>query len=241
MKTLLSNFRVRTLSALALATAACLSVSSVNAQQPLPREAAARPQATAPQAEIPACLSKLKLTEQQQTQIKEIVRDYDADLTAVWGQFGERYMETVRTEAMLLAAIEDHLTEPQRSQVREQRRQTAQHKKAEASTDGKPNQAQEQPANADDVETALAAITLTDEQETAADQLHQKCHNQLRSLNRDIDGLHTRLVSLEADKLVEIEKVLTPEQLQQLRETRQDAPIAAKVTAAKIKNPAQAE
>ena len=57
-------------------------------------------------------------------------------------------------------------------------------------------------------------------------------HFRLRSLNRDIQGLHTRLVSLEADKLVEIEKVLTKDQLAQLREHRQSAPAVPKVAAA---------
>jgi hypothetical protein len=36
-------------------------------------------------------------------------------------------------------------------------------------------------------------------------------------------------VSLEADKLVELENVLTKEQLTQLREFRQNAPVAPKV------------
>lgn len=52
-----------------------------------------------------------------------------------------------------------------------------------------------------------------------------------RSLNRDIQGLHTRLVSLEVDKLVEIEHVLTKEQLRQLREIRQNVPITPKLAA----------
>ena len=50
-------------------------------------------------------------------------------------------------------------------------------------------------------------------------------------MKRDIQGLHTKLVSLEADKLVELEKMLTKEQLAQLREGRQTATAAAKVTA----------
>ena len=72
-------------------------------------------------------------------------------------------------------------------------------------------------------------MSLTPEQEVAADKVQEKYRTQLRSLNRDIQGLHTRLVSLEADKLVEIEKVLTKEQLTQLRTSRQNAPAAPKV------------
>ena len=75
----------------------------------------------------------------------------------------------------------------------------------------------------------LWAFRLTPEQELAADKLQQKYLSHLRSLNRDIQGLHTRLVSLEADKLVELENVLTKEQLSQLHEFRQNAPVASKV------------
>ena len=69
-------------------------------------------------------------------------------------------------------------------------------------------------------------VSLTPEEEAAADKVQEKYFSHLRSLNRDIEGLHTRLVSLEADKLVEIEKVLTKDQLKQLREIRQTPPPA---------------
>ena len=72
-------------------------------------------------------------------------------------------------------------------------------------------------------------MTLTTEQEAAADMVQEKYLSHLRSLNRDILGLHTRLVSLEADKIVEIENVLTKVQLEQLREMRQNASFAPKV------------
>lgn len=180
---------------------------------------------------IPACLAKLELTKQQETQIKEIVRDYDKDLSMVWRQFGVRYMDTIRTEALLLAAIEDKLTDAQRQQVREQRRKTAQHQKSLASTDVKPNQATSKPVSAVEEELSIIGVALTAEQQVAADALQEKYLSQLRSLNRDIEGLHMRLVSLEADKLVEIEKVLTKEQLLQLREIRQNAPATSKIAA----------
>jgi hypothetical protein len=67
-------------------------------------------------------------------------------------------------------------------------------------------------------------VSLTPEQEAAADKIQERYLGRLRSLNRDIQGLHTRLVSLEADKFVQIEKVLTKDQLKQLREIRQNAP-----------------
>ncbi len=188
-------------------------------------------QAASNEAAIPACLAKLDLTKQQETQIKNIVRDYDKDLSMVWTQFGVRYMDTIRTEALLLAAIEDKLTDAQRQRVREQRRKTAQHQKSLESTDAKPNQATSKPVSAVEEELSIVGVALTAEQQIAADALQEKYLSQLRSLNRDIEGLHMRLVSLEADKLVEIEKVLTKDQLLQFRKIRQNAPATSKIAA----------
>jgi hypothetical protein len=168
---------------------------------------------------------QLTLSQQQQVQIKEIVGDYDTDLALVWKQFGERYMEATRTEALLLTAIEDHLTESQRNMVREQRRRTAQHEKVLGNTNVKPGPTTSPPASAVDSEIGIAGVSLSPEQEMAADKLQETYLSRLRSLNRDIQGLHLRLVSLEADKLVQIENILTKDQLQQLRDARQNAPV----------------
>ncbi|MBC8117308.1 MAG: hypothetical protein H7062_23170, partial [Candidatus Saccharimonas sp.] len=204
--------------------------------KPTNKGAAIQGKAHSESAAIPECLEKLKLSAQQQDQIKEIVRNYDASLGAVWKQFGDRYMQTIAMESSLLAAIEDNLTDGQRQQVRDQRRKTAQHEKAIAATSTKvnqatvkPNEETTKPATADEEVLSHIGVSLTDEQEAAADKVQEKYHSQLRSLNRDIQGLHTRLVSLEADKLVEIEKVLTKEQLAQLRTNRQNAPATPKV------------
>lgn len=193
-------------------------------------------QAHADAVAIPECLEKLKLSAQQQEQIKTIVHSYDGSIGAVWKQFGHRYMQAISMESSLLAAIEDNLTEAQRQQVRDQRRQTAQHEKAIAATSSKvnqatakPNESTTKPANAAEEGLAAVEVSLTDEQEAVADKIQEKYRAQLRSLNRDIQGLHTRLVSLEADKLVEIEKVLTKDQLTQLRANRQNAPASPKV------------
>lgn len=192
-----------------------------------PVSATASPEAVA----MPECLEKLKLSQSQQTQAKEIIHNYDATIDAAWKQFGDKYMETVRTEVALLAAIEDNLTESQRTKVRDQRRKVARAEKALEGTSSKPNQATAKPADTVEQEVAGASITLTPEQEAAADQIQQKYVGHLRSLNRDIQGIHTRLVSLEADKLVELEKLLTHEQLAQLREARQMMSAASKLTA----------
>lgn len=204
--------------------------------KPATKGQAIRAQAHSESVAIPECLEKLKLTSQQQDQVKDIIRNYDESLGVVWKQFSERYMQAIGLESSLLAAIEDNLTDAQRQQVRDQRRKTAQHEKVIASTDTKVNQAKTapneetaKPATAAEEGLAAISVSLTDEQESAADKVQEKYRNQLRSLNRDIQGLHTRLVSLEADKLVEIEKVLTKEQLTQLRVTRQNAPAGAKV------------
>jgi hypothetical protein len=172
-------------------------------------------------AAMPEFLEKLKLSQSQQTQAKEIIRKYDAALEAVWSRFSEKYLGTVQIEVSLLAAIEDNLTEAQRTKVREQRRKVAHSEKQLEGTSAKHNQATAKPTDPVEQEVAGADISLTPEQEDAADKIQQKYVGRLRSLNRDVQGLHTRLVSLEADKLVELEKLLTPEQLAQLREARQ--------------------
>ena len=179
---------------------------------------------------IPECLEKLKLSQTQQTKAKEVLHKYDATIDTVWKQFGAKYMETVRTEVSLLAAIEDNLTDSQRTKVREQRRKVANTEKTQEGTNSKKNAATDKPENAVEQELSGADISLTSEQEAAADKIHQQYIGHLRSLNRDIQGIHTRLVSLEADKLVELEKVLTKEQLAQLRQDRQSMTGAPKVT-----------
>jgi hypothetical protein len=175
---------------------------------------------------VPECLEILKLSPAQREEIAGIIREYDADIDAVWTQFGKRYRATISMEASLLAAIEDNLTDAQRTQVREERRRVAKHEKTIAGTSSKLNQGTSKPADAVQEEINLPGVSLTDEQESVADKIQEKYLTQLRSCNRDIQGLHTRLVSLEADKLVEIEKVLTKAQLMQLRESRQTAPAA---------------
>lgn len=195
-----------------------------------------RDQVQTESAPLPECLKNLKLSAEQQDQIQEIAHKYDESLSAVWQQFGQRYMQTICMETTLLAAIEDNLTEQQRQQVRDLRRKTAKLEKAMAATNIRPNQAEvtkddetTRPTNAAEEGLVAIEVSLTDEQEAVADKIQEKYHAQLRSLNRDIQGLHTRLVSLEADKLVEIEKVLTKVQLTQLRTRRQNAPDTPKV------------
>ena len=219
---------VAIVTAMALAPAFAKDPDQVEAK-PANKGPAVRVQAQSESVVIPECLEKLKLSSQQQDQIKGIIQNYDGSLGVVWKQFSDRYMQTIAMESSLLAAIEDNLTEVQRKQVHEQRRKTAQHEKTIAGSNDKDNQAPAKPGTEKIEDLATTGVSLTQEQETAADKVQEKYHPQLRSMNRDIQGLHTRLVSLEADKLVEIEKVLTKEQLSQLRMHRQSAPTASKV------------
>jgi hypothetical protein len=163
--------------------------------------------AAAQESSLPPWAEKLSLSAQQTEQARSIVRDYDTKVAAVWKQFTECYQQTVKIEAVLLTAIEDNLTETQRSQARDLRRKTAQ-------SEGSPATA-----------STTTPITLTAEQEAAADKVNAKYLSRLRVLNRDITSLHNRLVSLEADKIVEIEKILIRPQLQKLSEIRQEAPL----------------
>lgn len=213
----------------ALAVVGVLAIGSAVAQEPAATSVTAttpNPSTQPPSRPValPACLEKLTLTPQQQAQIQKLVHEYDADVAVVWKQFGDRYLETIRTEALLLSAIEDNLTESQRQQVRDQRRRVAQREKAIAGTKVKAEQETAKPASAVEEELEIVGVPLTPDQEAAAEAIQEKYLDRLRSLNRGIQGLHNRLVSLEADKLVEVEKVLTKDQLQELCKIRQSAP-----------------
>ena len=223
--------------AAAIAMGAALTVAQAFAEpeaRPLNQRSPASGNLAAEPGGLSECLLKLKLSPKQETQTLEVIHNYDAKLDIVWKQFGNKYLETVRTEVALLAAVEDNLTEPQRAKVREQRRKVAHAEQALEGTKTKPNSATAKPADAvaavEAVDHDEAGIKLTSEQEAIAEKIHHQHAAHVRSLNRDIQGLHNRLVSLEADKLVEIEKLLTPEQLIQLREGRQSMAAAQKVT-----------
>jgi hypothetical protein len=228
----------------ALAVAGGVAIGSAFAQEPAatpvkPTSVVAPVQSPSPQMSLPTCLEKLNLTPQQQAKIQEVVCDYDADVSSVWKQFSDRYLETIRTEAILLSAIEDNLTDTQRQQVRDQRRRVARHEKAIAATTVKAQQESAKPVSAVDEELAIVGVPLTQEQETAAEAIQEKYLSHLRSLNRGIQGLHNRLVSLEADKFVEIEKVLTKDQLKQLCEIRQNAPPTSPGEVARVNDAAR--
>lgn len=217
-----------------LAIGGVLAFGPVFAQDPAGTEIKSdgkTPEARAEGAEIPECLEKLSLSEQQKTEIKGIIHHADESLAKVWTQFGERYMQMIGMESSMLAAIEDNLTEPQREQVRAHRRKTAHQEKGAAAKNDKPKRSTTKPANVVEDELSGVGVTLTPEQEASADKIQEKYHPQLHLLHRDIQSLHARLLSLEADKLVLIEKALTKEQVTELRQHRLNAPAASKLAA----------
>ncbi len=199
---------------------------------------------------LPECLRDLTLTPAQQVKIKAVVGKANEEMAATWQQFSQSFMASVQTEAMLASAIEDHLTDSQRNQVRDLRRRSMQQHRviferslngqrpagaADSSQDSRipngsrqPNQPQ---SNQDPVrqdkevvqeDLTVFGVALTNEQIAAADKMQERYMSDLRTQNREIAALHLQLVCLEAQKIEEIELLLTPDQLQQLRESRQN-------------------
>jgi len=120
--------------------------------------------------------------------------------------------------------------------IRDHRRITAQHQKAlSGRTDvavntEKANTSSDQTADVVKEELSGVGVTLTTEQQATAEKVQHQYRLPLRSLNREIHGLHERLLALEADKLVAIENVLTKDQLSQLRTNRQTVATATTVS-----------
>jgi hypothetical protein len=190
---------------------------------------------------VPQSVQKLNLTESQRSQIDQICREYDQSIDAVWNQFHDRYMQTIRLETSMLSAIEDQLSDDQRQSIREHRRKTARHERATARTTEKPNpgeqvkndaaadRAKDKAAGEVDIEAPIG-VALSRDQEGVVDSIHLKYRPHLRSMNREIHHLHNRLLSLETEKMAEIEHVLTKDQLKQLRSDRANAPDTTKIT-----------
>ncbi len=209
-----------------LAVAGVLALAPVLARNPAAAEDKADPKAAATEAAIPECLAKLKLTTEQQQQVKDIVSKTDASLTQVWGEFSDRYTQMIKAEALMLSAIEDHLTEPQLMQVRTHRQRTAHHGRKMVTT----TTTAAKPATPAEKELAHDGVVLTAQQAAASDKIQEKYHANLESLHHEIQGLHARLLALESEKLVQIEKVLTKEQLAELKKNREMAPAALKLS-----------
>jgi hypothetical protein len=163
----------------------------------------------------PDILKNLKLSSDQQTKINDIIKKYDDECGSTWKEFSDSYQRAIRMEASMLAAIEEHFTDTQRKRVREQRRRTGHHKHHDGKTTLKTTP--EESSNEAQDEIVIIGITLTPQQEENAQHVRRHFFDRLNSLNQDIDRLHAKMISLETEKLVEIEDVLTKEQREQLR------------------------
>lgn len=181
----------------------------------------ANSQATTESCKIPECLTKLKLSSKQEEQIKEIIQSYDESIQTVWKQFGDRYMKTITMEATMLAAIEDSFSDAQRHKIRDHRRVTAQHQKSGEVKGGKDNKSTESSGDIVKNELSDVGVTLTAEQQAKAEDIQRQYRHPLMKANREIHGMHDRLLALEAEKIAAIEKVLTKEQLSELQTSRQ--------------------
>jgi len=198
---------------------------------------------------IPESVQKLNLSESQKSQINDICRDYDQSMKSVWQQFHDRYMRTIRLETSMLSAIEDQLSDKQRQTIREHRRKTARYERVTTRVTEKPNlndrpkaetsstqvnekstQEKEKAVGEVDVDVGNIGVSLTRDQENVADKIHQKYRPHLRSMNREIHHLHNRLLSLETEKMAEIEHVLTKDQMNKLKSDRENISETAKVT-----------
>jgi hypothetical protein len=211
-------------------TLICLSVMSASTQL-----FAKDSDDAAKKSDLPRCLSKLKLTDDQKSKAKEIVQKYDEKIDKAMKHFSNRYLETVETEAALLTSVEDILSEQQREKIRNDRRQVAHSdkdsdnaaqsddkSKATSSKDTKSNKSVVVVEEIDEI-TLANGVTLTVEQEAIADRITNKHMAHLRALHRRVHAIHNRLIALETDKIVELEKLLTKEQLSELRQDRQAA------------------
>ncbi|MDB5344793.1 MAG: hypothetical protein JWP89_3170 [Schlesneria sp.] len=217
----------------------CLSVMSASA--PL---FAKDSDDAAKKSDLPSCLSKLKLTDDQKSKAKEVVQKYDDKIDKVMKHFSDKYLETVETEAALLTSVEDVLSEQQRENIRNERHKAAHSdkdtdksddkSKAVSSSDTKSGKATAVIEEIDEI-TFSNGVTLTVEQEAIADRITNKHMAHLRALHRRVHSIHNRLIALETDKIVELEKLLTKEQLSQLRQDRQAAAGDAHATAAPSK------
>jgi len=201
----------------------------------------------AKKSDLPRCLSKLKLTDDQKSKAKEIVQKYDQKIDKAMKHFSKKYLETVETEAALLTSVEDILSEEQREKIRNDRHQvahsdkdsdkgsdnTAQNDDKSKSTSSKDTKSNQPGVVAEEIDeiTFANGVTLTVEQEAIADQITNKHLAHLRSLHRRVHAIHNRLIALETDKIVELEKLLTKEQLNELRQDRQAAAADAHATA----------
>lgn len=198
------------------------------------------------EAKLPEAFEKLNLSSQQKDKIEGIIREYDAQLESAWDDFGDRYQEAIGIEAAMLAAMEENLTDGQKKRVHEQRSKAAKGEKSDESGErsndqgaqgagaqstagqaaasgakqNRPqanNQSNTASNNPAEEEVVIIGVSLSSDQQAAADKIHRQFFDRLQAVGQDLGRLHARLVALETEKIVNVEKVLTKDQLAQLR------------------------
>jgi hypothetical protein len=177
---------------------------------------------------FPPVLEKLGLSGDQRKQIEAIASKQDALFLAAWQDFSQCYQRTLKAESILLAAIEDGFTDAQRQQAHQERGKAIAAQTAPAQVT---NQVAKSPATAatPTSDTPPTGVALNAEQVAAAGKLQEKYHLHLGPLARDIQSCHNRMLAIEMEKFLEIQKVLTPGQktkLSQLLQSGEAANIA---------------
>jgi len=192
--------------------------------------------------DYPRILESLSLTQEQKDKIKDICQECSEHRKAAWKQFANHYHEAIAIEASMLASIEDNLSDSQRKHLREHRHRIAQAHRHAAKGKSKSNdnatrdnKKDSEDRNSDRNDNAAAieeltiiGVTLSPDQEVAAEGVRETYYSRLRKLNREIETLHSRLVAMETDRLIKIEDVLTKEQRETLRKEHQKMSHSAK-------------
>ncbi len=128
----------------------------------------------------------------------------------------------------MLAAIEDGLSDSQRQRLRQQRQRTSrQDEKEDSGSDTRSSRDNSQQDGVEE-EIFIFGITLSPEQQQSSQTTRAAYIDRLRETDQAIEALHARMISLEIDKLLEIEKVLSKEQREQLRKDHQSLTSAAR-------------
>lgn len=185
--------------------------------------------------ELPDFLANLNLTSEQKDKIKAICNECEKDRENAWHRFHASYREAIGIEASMMAAIEENLTEAQRKHIRNQRERIARKLDRNERHDSAKDYAKNENAKSDNnkndsndkkdtvvEEITIVGVNLSPDQESTAEELRGSYSHRLHKLNRRISELHAQLVSMEVERLLKIEEILTKEQRQQLRKEHQN-------------------
>lgn len=192
-------------------------------------------------ADIPRFLTNLNLTAEQKDKIKDICKECSQQREDTWREFGEKYRETIGLEAAMLAAVEENLTDAQRKHIREQRERMANRRHNREARQASRENARDERKSRDNKdgdksndknviveEITVVGVTLSPEQEAAAEGVRGNYFDQLHKMNGELQSLHSQLVAMETARLLKIEDVLTKEQKESLRKEHHKIAQAAK-------------